>query len=88
MYIYVLVYKVVSLYVIVYLIICQFGCYFDFEEDEFNEVERFLEYGIKEVFWQIICFWLEKKDFLELIVGMIIKVLKECDVNLKGQLYI
>lgn len=74
-----------ALHVSAYPIIRQFGRYLDLEEDELNEVERFSEYGTKEAFWQTIRFWLEKKDSSELTVGTIIKALKECDVNLKGQ---
>lgn len=88
MYIHVLVYKAASLHVTAYPILRQFGRYLDLEEDELNEVERFSEYGTKEAFWQTIRFWLEKKDSSELTVGTIIKALKECDVNLKGQPHI
>lgn len=73
------------MHVSAYPIIRQFGRYLDLEEDELNEVERFSEYGTKEAFWQAIRFWLEKRDSSELTVGTIIKALKECDVNLKGQ---
>ena len=67
-----------------YPIIRQLGRYLDLEEDELDEVETFSEFGTKEVFWQTIRFWVEKRDSSELAVGTIIKALRECDVNLQG----
>ncbi|XP_061176136.1 uncharacterized protein LOC133185094 [Saccostrea echinata] len=71
--------------VIAYPIIRQLGRYLDLEDDELDEVERFSEYGTKEVFWQTIRLWLEKTESKELTVGTIIKALRECDVDLKGK---
>ena len=52
-----------------YPIIRQLGRYLDLEEDELDEVETFSEFGTKEVFWQTIRFWVEKRDSSELAVG-------------------